>query len=177
MFFIPRILITIATFPGIIVHELAHQFFCWLFKIPVFKVVYFQTGNPAGYVLHETVPNKFQHIMISIGPFIVNTVLGALIAFPAAFPVVKFETAGPADYLLIYLGVTIAMHAFPSVGDARSIWEGIKDEHTSILAKIFAYPIVGLIYVGALGSFFWLDLAYGIAVCVGLPDLIVALLT
>jgi hypothetical protein len=37
-----------------------------------------------------------------------------------------------------------------------------------------AYPIVGLIYLGALGSFFWLDLLYGIGVVVGLPHLIIS---
>ena len=112
--FIPGFLITLLTFPGVIVHELAHQLFCRYFKIPVFKVVYFQLGNPAGYVLHERASNKAQGILVSIGPFIVNTVVGALIALPAALPVFTFHTAGPLDYVLIYLGVSIAMHAFPA---------------------------------------------------------------
>ncbi|RKR81600.1 putative zincin peptidase [Mucilaginibacter gracilis] len=177
MFFIPGVLISLATFPGVIVHELAHQFFCWLFNVPVFKVVYFKTGNPAGYVLHEKVSNKFQHIMISIGPFIVNTVLGAIIAFPAALPIFKLNNATPIDFVLIYMGVSIAMHAFPSTGDAKSIWDGLKDEDTSIAAKIFGYPIVGLIYAGTLGRFFWLDALYGIAVAVGLPNLLISILS
>jgi hypothetical protein len=121
MFFIPGIVISLVTVPGIIVHELAHQLFCRLYKVPVFKVVYFQMGNPAGYVLHEAVKNKAQGIMISVGPFFVNTVLGALIAMPAALPVFTFNNATPLDYLLIYLGVSIAMHAFPSRGDADVI--------------------------------------------------------
>jgi hypothetical protein len=177
MFFIPGVLISILTFPGVIVHELAHQLFCRLYKIPVFEVVYFKTGNPAGYVLHEVVPNKFQHIMISIGPFLVNTVLGAIIAFPAVFPIFKLDNASLLDYMLIYLGVSIAMHAFPSRGDAQSILDGLKKDDTPILAKIFGYPIVGLIYLGSLGSFFWLDALYGVAVCVGLPNLIISLLS
>lgn len=171
--FIPGFLITLVTFPGVIVHELAHQLFCRFYKIPVFKVVYFQMGNPAGYVLHERVPNKAQGIMISIGPFIVNTVVGALIALPAALPVFTFNTAKPLDYVLIYLGVSIAMHAFPSRGDANVIWHSIHEANTPRWIKIIGYPIVGLIYVGSLGSFFWLDLLYGIGVAVGLPNLII----
>lgn len=176
MFFIPGFVITIITFPGVIVHELAHQLFCRLYKVPVFEVVYFRVGNPAGYVVHESPQNKLQTIMISIGPFIVNTVLGALIALPAAMPVFKFDNAGPQEYLLIYLGVSIAMHAFPSTGDANNIWQATKKEDTPWWIKIISYPVVGLIYLGSIGSFFWLDLIYGIAVAVGLPNLIIALL-
>jgi hypothetical protein len=174
--FVPGILITILTFPGVIVHELAHQLFCRWFKIPVFKVVYFQAASPAGYVLHETVPNKWHSILISVGPFFVNTILGAIIAFPAALPIFKFDNATPADYLLIYLGVSIAMHAFPSRGDAQAILDSIKEPGTSLWVKILAYPVVGVIYAGAIGSFFWLDLAYGVAIAIGLPTLLIALL-
>ncbi|WP_158825878.1 DUF3267 domain-containing protein [Mucilaginibacter lacusdianchii] len=174
--FIPGFLITWATFPGVIVHELAHQLFCRLYKVPVFNVVYFRLGNPAGYVLHEKAESKWQNMMISIGPFIVNTILGALIALPAAIPVFKLDNANLLDFILIYLGVSIAMHAFPSTGDAQSIWHDLKNEDTPLAVKIAGYPIIGLIYAGALGSFFWLDLAYGVAVAVGLPNLIVNLL-
>lgn len=176
MFFLPGIVITVITFPGVIVHELAHQLFCRWCKVPVFKVVYFQFENPVGYVVHEIPSNKWHSILISIGPFILNTLLGALIAFPAALPVFTFNNAGFVDYLLIYLGVSIAMHAFPSTGDANAIWKQINDKETSWWVKIFGYPIVGLIYLGSLGSFFWLDLLYGIGVAVGLPNLIIYLL-
>jgi len=175
MFFIPGILITICTFPGVIVHELAHQLFCRLLKVPVFKVVYFRFGNPAGYVQHEIVTNKWHQILISVCPFFVNTILGALIAFPAAIPIFKFNNGSPLDYLLIYLGVSIAMHAFPSTGDAKSILKTIKEAETPIWIKIVGYPIIGLIYIGSLGGFFWLDLLYGIAVAVGLPNLLVSI--
>lgn len=176
MLFIPGALLSILTFPGVIVHELAHQLFCRLYKIPVFKVVYFQTQNPAGFVVHETPVNKWHGVMIGIGPFIVNTVLGALISFPAALPVFQFNSAGPIDYVLIYLGVSIAMHAFPSTGDANSIWSQVSQKETALWIKILSYPIVGLIYLGSLGSFFWLDLLYGVGVAIGFPQLVIWLL-
>jgi len=171
--FIPGFLVSIVTFPGVIVHELAHQLFCRLYKIPVFKVVYFQVQTPAGYVLHETTQTKWQSIMISVGPFIVNTIIGAIISLPAALPVFKFHTATPLDYLLIYLGVSIAMHAFPSTGDANAIWETVKEKETSFWVKLVAYPIVGLIYLGSIGSFFWLDVLYGVGVALGLPNFLI----
>src|SRR4051812_18048352 len=114
--FIPGFLISILTFPGVIVHELAHQLFCRWYKVPVFNVVYFQTGNPAGYVVHEKPSTKWQSIMISTGPFVLNTIIGAIIALPAALPVFTFHNGTLLDYFLIYLGVSVAMHAFPSTG-------------------------------------------------------------
>ncbi|RYZ21389.1 MAG: DUF3267 domain-containing protein [Chitinophagaceae bacterium] len=177
MFFIPGILITVITFPGVIVHELAHQLFCRFYKVPVFKVVYFQAENPAGYVLHEAPESRMQSIMISIGPFFLNTLLGALIALPASLPFFKFNNPAPVDYVLIYLGVSIAMHAFPSTGDAGVILERLREKETPLLVKIFGYPLMGLIYLGALGSFFWLDLLYGIGVAIGLPLLLVNVLS
>lgn len=176
MFFIPGFFISLLTFPGVIVHELAHQLFCRYYKVPVFKVVYFQLSNPAGYVIHEIPRDKWHSIMISIGPFIVNTILGAIISLPAALPVFKFHTATPLDYLLIYLGVSVAMHAFPSRGDAANILQNMKESNTPAWIKIVGYPVVGLIYLGSLASFFWIDLLYGIGVAIGLPNLIIWLL-
>lgn len=170
---IPGIAVSIATCPGVIVHELAHQLFCRLFKVPVFQVVYFQVGNPAGFVLHEAPSNKWQSILISVGPFFVNTLLGALIALPAALPVFTLNNANFLHYILIYLGVSIAMHAFPSTGDAAVIMNEIKKEDTKPLTKLIGYPVIGLIYLGSLGSMIWLDFVYGLAVAIGIPNLII----
>lgn len=176
MFFIPGILISFLTFPGVIVHEIAHQLFCRWFKVPVFEVCYFRLENPCGYVIHEIPSNKLQSIMISIGPFIINSLLGFVIALPAVIPVSMTNNANFLHYVLMYLGISIAMHAFPSRGDADAIWDAVKDDSTSIFTKIIAYPIVGFIYVGAIGSCIWLDLIYGIVVCVFLPEYLIKFL-
>jgi hypothetical protein len=175
--FIPGVVISAVTFPGVIVHELAHQLFCRWYRVPVFKVVYFQLDNPLGYVLHEQPREKWHSIMISVGPFIVNSIVGAIIALPAVIPVFELNDAGALDFLLMYLGISIAMHAFPSTGDAQAILQSIREKDTKPLIKIIGYPIVGLIYLGTLGSFFWLDFLYGMAVAVGLPYLFISLLT
>jgi hypothetical protein len=114
MFFIPGPLIALATFPGVIVHELAHQLFCRWFRIPVLNVCYFRVGNPAGFVIHEPATKSYQSVLISVGPFLVNTIIGALVSFPAAIPVIRFGAGDLLDYFLIWLGVSIAMHAIPS---------------------------------------------------------------
>jgi len=176
MFFMPGWMISIVTFPGVIVHEMAHQLFCRVSRVAVLDVCYFRVGNPAGYVIHETPRYASQHVLIGIGPFIVNSVLGALIAAPAAIPVIQFGAGNLLDFALIWLGVSIAMHAFPSTGDAKSIWSAIVKQPAFSFARIVGTPIVGVIYLGALGSFFWVDLVYGVALAMLVPRALIALM-
>lgn len=173
---IPGFLIAIATFPGVIVHEIAHQLFCCFARVSVIEVCYFRIGNPSGYVIHEIPKKASQKILIGLGPFFVNTILGALISLPAAIPVIKFGTGSPLDYVLIWLGVSIAMHSFPSVQDASGIWDATKGKDTTFILKLLVMPIVGLIYICAAGSIIWLDLVYGLGVAMFIPNLIIKLL-
>jgi hypothetical protein len=144
--------------------------------VAVFDVCDFRFGNPAGYVIHEHPRTASQQILIGVGPFIVNSVLGALISLPAALPVLQFEAGSALDYFLIWLGVSIAMHAFPSTGDAQSIWSAIRSSDTPLLARFIAVPIVAIIYIGAIGSIVWLDALYGVALAMFLPRLLISLL-
>lgn len=177
MFFIPGILITFVTFPGVIVHELAHQLFCRIFKVAVFEVKYFQFSNPAGYVIHEKPSKQYQHLLIAVGPFILNSILGALIALPAAYDIMTFsDTSNMLNYILAWLGVSIAMHSFPSTVDAKSIWDMLKESDTPLYLKIVGYPIVSLIYLGALGSVIWIDFIYAIFICTIFPKLMFSLI-
>ncbi len=171
---IPGQFISALTFPGVIVHEISHQFFCRLFKVPVFDVCYFRIGNPAGYVVHEDPKQVYKKLLIGVGPFIINSILGALIGMSAALDIMEHDTFSFVNMILFWLGISIAMHAFPSTGDAKSIWQSIK--HTNILVKLLIAPIVGLIYIGAIGSVVWLDAIYGFMICAGIPRLLIHLL-
>ena len=178
MFFIPGILISIITFPGVIVHELAHQLFCRLCKVPVYEVKYFQFKNPVGYVLHEPSDKPMVNFLISVGPFLVNTVLGALLTLS---PAVNLLGIGGSfnflDVILIYLGFSILMHAFPSSGDAKAMYESIiKNDKVNIFVKILVLPVIGLIYIGTFGSIVWLDAAYAFAVVSLFPRIIISII-
>lgn len=169
-------LLAIATFPGIIMHEMAHLIFCRIQGIKVFKVCYFRLGNPAGYMLHDTPDSAFQHLLICCGPFFINTICGAVVAFPGALRVMKLHAGTPVEYFLLWLGISIAMHAFPSTGDAKSLLRSLWLRPTSIFAKLLGTPVALVIYIGALGSFFWLDLIYALAVVMAFPKLLTLLL-
>jgi hypothetical protein len=173
MFFIPGELISIITFPGIIVHEFAHMLFCRIRKVAIFDACYFRVGNPAGFVVHENTSNFTSTFLISMGPFFVNTLLCLLICLPAYMPIKFFNIDHPLSYFLIWLGVSIGMHAIPSNQDAKNVFnqakERIKDKN--ILA-IVSFPIIGLIYVFNIMRFLWADIIYGVAIGIGIPSLI-----
>jgi len=168
---IPGFLITCATFPGVIVHEFAHLVFCQLTGTRVIKVCFFRFGNPAGYVIHERPASTWRHILIGVGPLFVNTFLGLAAGLFAA-PLGGSADSRGAYMATLWIAVSVAMHSFPSTGDARAIWGAVWRRDAPFLARLLGAPIVGLIYLGALGSLFWLDLAYGVAVAVGIPRLL-----
>lgn len=173
MFFIPGELIAILTFPGIIVHEFAHMLFCRLRKVVVFDACYFQIGNPAGYVVHENSSNFTTTFLISMGPFFVNTLLCLLICLPAYMPIKFFDLEHPLSYFLIWLGVSIGMHAIPSNQDAENVYVQAKEKvkEWNVLA-LLSFPVIGLIYLFNILRMFWADLIYGVAIGIGVPSLL-----
>jgi hypothetical protein len=173
VFIIPGEFISVATFPGVIVHEAAHMFFCKLRGVAVLDVCFFRIGNPAGYVMHEEPDNFTTALLISLGPFFVNSLLCMLICFPAFMPVRVFGVMHPLSYVVLWLGLSIGMHAFPSIGDAHGLLQHAKKEiAASNPLAILTYPLVWIIYLANMLRVVWLDLLYGFAIGLGLPALI-----
>ena len=171
---IPGFLISIITFPGVIIHELAHQVFCMLCGLHVYEVKYFQFGNPCGYVIHETSNQPSKVFLTSMGPFLINTILGMLILLPASVELISFrEFSNPLNLLLGWLGFSILMHACPSTGDAKVMVKWIlKNPDVSIIWKVLVAPFVGLLYVCSIGSVFWLDALYAAGMGILIPYLL-----
>jgi len=154
-------LIAILTFPGIIVHEWAHKFFCDRANVPVYKTCYFRLGNPAGYVIHGSVDSYRKTLIISIAPFIINTSTALLI-----FLIAIDASPGIITYLLYWLGISVAMHSFPSSGDADSLWSHTKTAWRSNPLALFGFPVVGLMKLAAMLSALWFDLLYAVGLLV-----------
>ncbi len=166
---IPGCVITALTFPGVIVHELAHELVCRLLGVRVHKACYLRLGNPPGYVVHDSPGTVMGHILIGTGPFLVNSICGAVLGL--IFALGSFHSW--PRYALPWLGVSIAMHSFPSTGDAKSIWRGLWGRGMPIIGRIISVPLVLVIYLGALGSVFWLDVAYGFFIAIYVPRLMI----
>ncbi|MFY9559753.1 MAG: metalloprotease family protein [Terriglobales bacterium] len=165
MFFIPGFVISALTFPGVIVHETAHLFFCKLFRLAVYDVCFFRLGNPAGYVIHEKTDNFRALFFVSMGPFVINTLLCVVFCTAAFLPVWELKVDDLLAYFFYWLGLSIGMHAFPSTDDLTNIWALAPD-----LAKkgnplaIVSLPLVAVLYVLNFARVVWADLGYGIAV-------------
>lgn len=169
-------LISVATFPGILVHEYAHQLFCNMCRVPVFEVSYFNPfRNPMGYVLHGRPSNLSQQFWISVGPLIVNSVACLFTGLLFASPVVTGLLVAWPDTLVWWLPVSLGMHAFPSLGDAKSLWSHVDDDRTSgYLQKLLIGPVVLILMLGTILSTFWLDVAYGTLLGVVVPQQVIA---
>lgn len=171
--FIPGEFISAITFPGVIVHEAAHMLFCRLSGVAVYDVCFFRFGNPAGYVLHEPIRKFSTALLVCLGPLLVNSLLCLLICFPAFIPYRLYDRSEPLAILLLWLGLSIGMHAFPSTGDAQALWQEAKQalQQHNFLA-LLAYPLVGLIYLANILSIVWFDAIYAAAIGLGLPELL-----
>jgi hypothetical protein len=147
MIIIPGWLISIATFPGVIVHEAAHLLFCRLQKLAVFEVVFFRVGNPAGYVIHEVSDNFRSMFLVAMGPFFLNSTLCVVFCSAAFVPVWELGVGDPLGYFFYWLGLSIGMHAIPSNQDMANLWRLMPAaaKRLSPLA-IISYPIVGIVY-------------------------------
>jgi hypothetical protein len=64
---------------------------------------------------------------------------------------------------LYWLGVSIAMHSFPSSGDADNLWHYSKAAWRHNPLAVLGLPIVILIKIANVLSIIWFDLFYAIA--------------
>lgn len=120
------------TFPGVVIHELAHAEFCRYYRIPVEEACYFQLDDPAGYVIHARPKSYYIAFMISIAPVILNTAIAYLCGVSAGYFLFPFEGVHtlpeypPVELVIgvfsIWIGISSAVHALPSKQDAKVIW-------------------------------------------------------
>lgn len=170
---IPGFFVAILTFPGVIVHESAHMLFCKLRGIAVLDVCFFQFGNPCGYVVHEKVDDFTGAFLVSVGPFFLNSLLCIFICLPAYLPMQIFGVKEPVSLVLMWLGVSIGMHAFPSNQDAMNLYAQAKAAAATLNPlAILSFPLVLVIFAANVLSIFWADFFYAMALGVGLPSLV-----
>lgn len=168
---------TILTFPGYLVHEAIYQLFCMFSRVLLQDYYFCLLENTTGHAIPKYPRKMYQCLLIEIGPFIINSIVGAVIALPGVLVLLKFGSATILDYFSIWLGVSISMHSFPPREEAKDVWRTVLSNETPLYIKIFATPIVGFIYFVASGSLFWLDFFYGVGVILLLPVMLLQIIT
>lgn len=172
-----RLIVSLLTFPGVMVHEFAHAWACRKLGIRVVKVCYLRLGNPLGYVLHEQPAYAFQHIMVAVAPFFVSTVAALAVSLLAALLVTSPAAAEFKDLAVLagaWLSFSIALHAFPSSGDGDALWQDVTGSHVGLLGKFLLVPAVGLIRLCQAGAAIWLDALFAMGVVAVPPLMLVA---
>jgi len=162
--FVFRIILILASIPGVIVHELGHQILCHLTGTRVLKVCYFRFGIPAGYVMHERPRSVWRHMFISLGPFLVNTTVAFALGWLALNGHLPGASVWTAKVLPLWLAVAIAMHAFPSFGDAESFLDAVWTRGAGFFAKLLGTPVALLMFLGAFLGNYGLDLLFGLGI-------------
>ena len=179
MFFLPGWLVALLTFPGVIVHEVAHRLFCDLTRTPVYDVRYFvPMGNPAGYVVHGR-PTRLVHaLLISAGPLIVNTVLCSLLTVGPIYELLVLDgdvRTSPVLAVLLWLGFSIGMHAFPSRQDAAVLVEEVREARGRGPVLLVARAFAGLIAIANALRIVWFHALYALGVSAAIPLLLTGL--
>jgi len=168
-----RMIASLLTFPGVVVHEFAHAWACRRLGIRVVKVCYLRLGNPLGYVLHEQPTYAIQHIMVAVAPFFVSTLAALAVSLLASLLAASPWAAEFRDLAVLagaWLSFSIALHAFPSNGDGDALWQDVTSPHMSFFAKLLLVPVVGLIRLCQAGAAIWLHALFAVVV-VALPPL------
>lgn len=165
------IVLALFSMPGVVVHEFAHKKACDWIGVPVVDVVYFRFGNPPGYVRHVE-PDRYRaSFAISVAPFLVNTVVAFAAFAGLAWLVHSLETASVdaassetvvAAAVLCWVGTSVGVHAFPSTGDANTLWTRARGEWRRSPIVIVGLPLVALLYLANVLSRLYLDTLYAI---------------
>jgi hypothetical protein len=148
-------------------HELAHLLACAVTGTRVHAFRLFQFGDPAGYVVHDRAASATAGATIALAPFLLNSALGAALAFSAAVKIFAGKSWGWPDGALFWLGFALALHAFPSTADAGGMWQAAKAARFSWLKRLLVAPLVAATHLLSFGARLWLDLAYALAICLG----------
>lgn len=134
--------------PGVMVHELAHAFFCLFFGVKIYKINLFQFKRVAGYVTHSEPRSFLASFFISFGPLLINSGL-AIYLFTKIIPPYNFSNPYNLLYnlLWLYLGIVIGLHAIPSTGDAESLLQNANHNFFRNPLKILLYPLILVLYI------------------------------
>lgn len=155
MIYIPGFIIATATFPGVILHEIAHKFFCDLYHVPVYKVMYFAVSKNAGHVIHAPIKNPKINALVGLAPLLINSIVCLLFLAPVFLPFYIgtsfLNIYTMRDIFLVWIGLSCGFNALPSKADLAHI-----DKNVSWPLSCIKKIVQILNFGDAIGSIVWL---------------------
>lgn len=164
---------TIVTFPGIIIKVLFQDIAYRLMNIPVYTIKYAYMNNETGETGQldaEIIENYGKNLFAALFPLFINSVLGFVLSLPSLYNIVFIEAAGVLDYILLWLGISIAANAFPTSALIEHIHQKTHFYVSNgIMALYLLYPLIWLMQLVKGLRLFWLECLYGVIVGFLLP--------
>lgn len=140
--------------PGIIVHELAHAFFCVLFGVKIYRINLLRYNEVAGYVIHAEPRRFLPAFFISFGPLIINSLL-AVFLFAKVELIFSWSIA-----LYFWLGIAFGLQAIPSTGDAKALFNNANHNFWRNPLVIIFYPLVLILYFLNFLKYIYIDFIF-----------------
>jgi hypothetical protein len=166
-------LVWLLTFPGRIMRVVSYRVLCDINKVEVFEVDYLR-----GTIALGEIPSLGTALFIAIAPLCVNTLLCAVLTFPAGLPIaIGAQNMPPELVFLFWLGLSIGMHAFPDRKYSLYLIErgSINDQRKAL--SIFARGLCLLFGLANILKRVWFDLFYAAIVSMSASSLAVSLIT
>lgn len=123
-------LVSLTSFPGVIVHELAHAITALCLRGSITQFTLFRLGNPSGYIRYAIHPDashqNLRYFLIGAAPLVVNTILAYYLISPlfnlaSVVSLLTSPLAAPLESLKVWLGMSLLLHAVPSVQDLSTV--------------------------------------------------------
>lgn len=146
-----NILVNIATFPGVVHHELSHAVMACASGARVTKIKFIEFGTGRlGHVNYRTrggpVKASVQHCLTAMGPMLMGPVtITALWLFYYQTPLAGIPWVRAT---LAYITVSIIIHMRLSKSDMRNIWHGLPLCVIAAMIPIWLFDLdlIGFIY-------------------------------
>lgn len=177
IYFISGELIGLVTFPGVILHEIAHRLACDLQDVPVYAIDYYSAGSKiAGHVIRQPTDSFRKALFIGIAPFIVNSLICMFLTVPQGISFhlgTHFMLDGHSVLLwtqgiVAWVGFSAGFHAIPSNQDVKGLINksesGISNLLTAVMTLVFA--ACNAPYIG-----FFLKVGYAYLLSLAIPRL------
>jgi len=143
---------------GVIMHEVAHQIICKLFGVQIKEAHYFyvdhrrteeeESVSIGGKLLLGDCNSPMAGLLLTTAPLFLNGTLIALLLYHA--PLLEGTIW---NYLAIYLGISLLLHAKPSAGDMKFLAMTFKANPGRGVLEI-------LLFCTLIGVFCWIGIIY-----------------
>lgn len=169
--FIPGPIIALITFPGVIMHEIAHRFICDLLHIPVYDINYFSMDDKrSGHVYHEKTEHVIHAFLIGFAPLFINSFFCMIFTLPYSSTV---YIAGDAvsNYTITFIywvGLSMGAQAFPSNQDIENVSSLAKNNNAFFIIE----PLCSIIRFCNFLRFLGMNFLYAFTLSFVLPYLI-----